>query len=129
MKFVPTFNEMSSLAPAGVGALVLFVLLGISIPPGANWLMAGIVAIVAHPIIYMFSLASLTFIRKLGIRRRIYFATCCIALGILLSSFGYYLANLVLYFNDEYWIFLCSGLAAATVMATTVNNQINQGRG
>ena len=126
MKYVPTLNEQKSMVPAACGAVMLFLLLGIITPPAANWLMAGIIACVAYPIIYLFCLTSFIIIHKIGIRHKVLYKSSCLLLGAIFSSIGYFLANQMLYFTNLYWVFLCSGLTSAAVMAMTVNKQIKK---
>lgn len=109
MKYLPTVNEKLSLLPSFVGAGVFFVVLGLSIPPGANWVMAGIVSLFALPVIYGFTLAGCYGAAK--IQRYSPFLNYAILaiLGSIAGVLGFLIANALAYFSGTLYAFILSG--------------------
>lgn len=110
MKFLPTTNEKLSLVPSFVGAGVFFIVLGLSIPPGANWVMAAIVSAFSLPIIYVINLAGSYGAVKLQSDSSILNYTVIGLLGAAVGLLGFFIANAIAYFSGTVHAFILSGL-------------------
>jgi len=110
MKYLPTTNEKLSLVPSFVGVGVLFITLGLSIPPGANWLMSAIVSTFSLPIIYVFNLVGSYGAIKIQRDISIINYTVIGLLGAAAGLLGFSIANAIAYFSGTVHAFILSGI-------------------
>ena len=112
-----TNTEKISLIPSALSALVLFVCLVFLIPGAGNVLLSSIIALVAYPIILLFTCFGISVSRKVSFENKYLHSGLIIIFGAALGLIGYAIANIVLYMQGTILAFVMSGAVAGLVVS------------